>query len=228
MPKASVNNRFTPSKEKSSHPVYQPPLLQELAGNDMTLPPRKRFTPQETAQLKRILDSNIKKAYPYLLKALPTEADAHDVFQACFARIAQRVRLVGPLFPNVRGKKKLRLEMGYFWKALKNGVRKFYRDHSRRSMSSWEDDALNLQASTSLEGVASAVHELDASSPLYKVCQSVLSDRQIEILFLRFIDECSVAEIASKLGIEAASVSNSLSISRRRLREALTGVTLGK
>lgn len=106
---------------------------------------------------------------------------------------------------------------GYAWRVMQNRTYDFARARGRRSKLV-ETLAFETEA---LRDAVDPIGELEDSLAMARAV-AALSERQRDVIFLRYYEDYSAAQIADHLGITEAGVRSTERYARRRLREALT------
>jgi RNA polymerase sigma-70 factor (ECF subfamily) len=106
---------------------------------------------------------------------------------------------------------------GYAWQVMKHRTIDYARARGRRST------LINTLAfeTTALRDAVDPIGELEDSLALARAV-AALSDRQRDVIVLRYYEGYSNREIAGHLGITEAGVRSTERYARRRLRDALT------
>ena len=160
--------------------------------------------PGHATEFARVYDENVWRVYAFLAYRVRSREVVEDLTQTTFERALR----AWPRFDPRRAS-----EATWLLTIARNALI----DHSRRDRSDPHaeiDEAL-------LEPVAGPEEEIAAGSPELAAALEQLSDRERELIALRFGADLSGPEIADALGLSLANVQQILSRSLRKLRAAL-------
>jgi len=154
-------------------------------------------------ELEQIFKDHYQFVYRTAFSVTGSEADAEDILQTIFAALLRR-----DLQPDLRKNPK-----AYLYRAAFNQSLNLIRSRKRHPTTGVEV----------LERVAAApasTVEEELEKQLYEGIQQ-LHEGSAQIVILRYVHNCSVAEIAKSLGTTRSTVAVSLFRSRARLRKLI-------
>jgi RNA polymerase sigma factor (sigma-70 family) len=155
-------------------------------------------------ELEQIFREHYQFVYRTAFSVTGSESDAEDILQTIFATLLRR-----EIQPALRANPKAYLYRAAFNQSL-NLIR------SRKRHPTTDADVLETVGATPTSGT-----EEELEQRLYEAIQQ-LNEGAAQIVILRYVHNCSIAEIAKSLGTTQSTVAVSLFRSRARLKKLIT------
>jgi len=147
--------------------------------------------------------------YQYLLKILKDEDVCQDVLQELFIKMWERRERFGPI-GNVRV---------YFFKAARSMALNYIKNH--KSHDPLLDSHQYIDMVFSHEEIMVGIENNNEVNYRLSIALNSLPNRQKEMLFLKYFDDCDYAQIAEVTGIRYQSVVNHVHRAITQLRSEL-------
>jgi RNA polymerase sigma-70 factor (ECF subfamily) len=158
--------------------------------------------------VENIYDENLDRVYAFFAYRLGSREDAEDLTQATFERAVRSARRYDPRRSS---------PITWLLAIAQNLLVDHYRRHAGKSTQPLKSEDLD-RAPPSAQPVDAAALGLD---PELAAAISVLSEREREVIALRFGADLSGPQIAALKGLTLANVQQILSRSLRRMRSAM-------
>jgi RNA polymerase sigma-70 factor (ECF subfamily) len=155
-------------------------------------------------ELEQIFREHYQFVYRTALSVTGSESDAEDILQSIFATLLRR-----EIQPALRANPK-----AYLYRAAFNQSLNLIRSRKRHPIT--DADVLETVGATPTYGA-----EEELEQQLYEAIQR-LNEGAAQIVILRYVHNCSIAEIAKSLGTTQSTVAVSLFRSRARLKKLIT------
>ncbi len=166
------------------------------------------MTNNSNEQISRVVEAYSGKLFAFVNRMLGDREEAKDIVQDTFVRVMRKL-------PDIKDPTRL---SGYLFKTAYNLALNHKRDSKRKSD---RHDALQYESS-----ILSQVEHGQSEKPAnLEPAIQTLSEKQQQVIRLRFFGQCKIDEIAAIMNITAGSVKVHLARGLQNLRNILCPVT---